>query len=83
MSEKPKARHFGFGMTLAEVNLVARALRAVEGDPAAVTMAKALQVRLDKTVRKQMQPKPKPPPKPGSRDAMHKRLPGSFESSQR
>jgi hypothetical protein len=77
-----KARRFNVGLTIADVILIEDALALIaESDAAVSESAKSLRARIHTSVEKQTRPKKKPPRQPAKRDAMSKRLPGSFESA--
>jgi hypothetical protein len=83
----PSRRQFSIGgLSLANVNLIEDALGLIEETrPSKSDEAKELRSKIHRSVERQLQPKAGKPKKkrryPSSpNDAMHKRLPGSFES---
>lgn len=82
LAEK-KPRRFNIGLTLADVNLIEEALILIGKAESDVSeAAKILRARIHSSVQKQLVPKKKPQQKPPKRDAMSRRLPGSFESTR-
>jgi hypothetical protein len=82
---------YNVGLTLAEAVMIDDALRLLqEAQPDGSEASRTLRMRIRESIERQRNKKPKPKPKRKSKlppikstDAMHRRLPGSFESGQR